>query len=200
MTPVTADTPLCTGTLHLAALAQAVEALEGEVGRLRSWAEGLAGVLLAGGRLLAVGNGGSAAQAQHLTSELVGRYCDDRRPFSALALHSDTSSVTAITNDYGADAVFARQVRAHGRPGDVLIPLSTSGRSPNIVAASEAATAAGLTVWAVTGRAPNPVATCAHDALCVDADTTATVQEVHLVVIHLLCRFLDEIVGCGDGP
>jgi phosphoheptose isomerase len=197
MTPLT-YTPACTGTAHLSALALAVERLRPEVDRLRGWAAELADVLLAGGRLLAVGNGGSAAQAQHLTSELVGRYCDDRRPFSALALHSDTSSVTAITNDYGADAVFARQVRAHGRPGDILVAMSTSGRSPNVVAAAQAATTAGLAVWALTGRAPNPVASSAHQALCVDADTTATVQEVHLVVVHLLCTFLDEIVGCGE--
>jgi D-sedoheptulose 7-phosphate isomerase len=194
-----AGTPVCAGTVHLAALARAVETLDGEVGRLRRWAEDLAGVLLAGGRLLAVGNGGSAAQAQHLTSELVGRYCDDRRPFSALALHSDTSSVTAITNDYGPEAVFSRQVRAHGRPGDVLVTMSTSGRSPNVVAAAETAMTAGLKVWALTGRGPNPVASCCHDALCIDADTTATVQELHLVVVHLLCTFLDELVGGEDG-
>jgi D-sedoheptulose 7-phosphate isomerase len=197
VTPLT-DTPVCAGAVHLAALARAVETLDAEVGRLRRWAEELADVLLAGGRLLAVGNGGSAAQAQHLTSELVGRYCDDRRPFSALALHSDTSSVTAITNDYGPNAVFARQVRAHGRAGDVLLTMSTSGRSPNVVAAAETAMATGLRIWALTGRGPNPVAARSHDALCIDADTTATVQELHLVVVHLLCTFLDEIVGCGD--
>jgi D-sedoheptulose 7-phosphate isomerase len=199
MTPLT-DTPVCAGTVHLAALARAVATLDAEVGRLRRWAGELADVLLGGGRLLAVGNGGSAAQAQHLTSELVGRYCDDRRPFSALALHSDTSSVTAITNDYGPEAVFARQVRAHGRAGDVLVTMSTSGRSPNVVAAAEMAMTTGLRVWALTGRGPNPIAACAHDALCIDAETTATVQELHLVVVHLLCTFLDEIVGCGgDG-
>jgi len=198
VTPVT-GTPVCTGAVHLGALSMAIERLEPEVGRLRSWAAVLGDVLMAGGRLLAVGNGGSAAQAQPLTSELVGRSCNDRRPFSALALHSDTSSVTAITNDYGPEAVFARQVRAHGRPGDVLVAMSTSGRSPNVVAAARTAMTTGLTVWALTGRGPNPVASCADQALCVDADTTATVQEVHLVVVHLLCTFLDEIVGCGAG-
>src|SRR5205085_3300584 len=138
-----------------------------------------------GGRLLAVGNGGSAAQAQHLTSELVGRYCHDRRPFSAIALHADTSSVTAIVNDYGADALFARQVLAHGRPGDVLVALSTSGRSPNVVAAATTATAAGLAVWGLTGAGPNPLAEACHQVLCVDTGATATVQEVHLVIVHL---------------
>ena len=94
--------------------------------------------LAAGGRLLAAGNGGSAAQAQHLTAELVGRYRDERPGYSAIALHADTSTLTAVGNDYGFDSLFARQVTAHGRPGDILILLSTSGRSPNLLAAAEA--------------------------------------------------------------
>jgi D-sedoheptulose 7-phosphate isomerase len=189
--------PLNTGREHVAALAGALEGVNAELPRVRLWAGGMASVLQKGGRLLAVGNGGSAAQAQHLTSELVGRYRDDRRPFSALALHTETSSVTAITNDYGAEQVFARQVAAHGRPGDILVALSTSGTSPNVVAAAEAGRAGGLAVWALTGPGPNRLATCSTDALCVDAADTATVQEVHLVVVHLLCSFLDVEVGCS---
>jgi D-sedoheptulose 7-phosphate isomerase len=189
--------PPVTGGEHLAALTRALRMLEPDVDRLWGWALALADVLQAGGRLLAVGNGGSAAQAQHLTSELVGRYCNDRHPFSAISLHADTSSVTAISNDYGVDAIFARQVLAHGRRGDVLIALSTSGQSPNVVTAAEVAMTAGLKVWALTGPGPNPLASCAHNALCIQATTTATIQEVHLVVVHLLCSFLDEIVGCG---
>jgi D-sedoheptulose 7-phosphate isomerase len=189
--------PARTGTDHLAALTRALGLLEHDLDRLWGWALELAEVLQAGKRLLAVGNGGSAAQAQHLTSELVGRYCNDRHPFSAIALCSDTSSVTAISNDYGVDAIFARQVLAHGRRGDVLVALSTSGHSPNVVTAAEVAATAGLRVWALTGPAPNPLADRAHQALCIAADTTATIQEVHLVVVHLLCSFLDEIVGCG---
>ena len=190
--------PLNTGRQHVAALARALEALDGELPRVRRWAGALASVLQEGGRLLAVGNGGSAAQAQHLTSELVGRYRDDRRPFSALALHAETSSVTAISNDYGVAEVFARQVLAHGRPGDVLVALSTSGGSPNVVAAAQAAMASGMAVWALTGRGPNPLTSSAHDSLCVDAAETATVQEVHLVVVHLLCSFVDVEVGCSE--
>jgi D-sedoheptulose 7-phosphate isomerase len=182
---------------HLRALTGALGLLEPDLDRLWGWALELAEVLQAGNRLLAVGNGGSAAQAQHLTSELVGRYCNDRHPFSAISLHADTSSVTAISNDYGVDAIFARQVLAHGRRGDVLVALSTSGHSPNVVTAAEVAVTAGLRVWALTGPGPNPLADRAHQALCVAADTTATIQEVHLVVVHLLCSFLDEIVGCG---
>lgn len=190
--------PPRTGGDHLQALSRALRLLEPDLDRLWGWALALAEGLQAGGRLLAVGNGGSAAQAQHLTSELVGRYCNDRHPFSAISLCSDTSSLTAISNDYGVDAIFARQVLAHGRRGDVLIALSTSGRSPNVVTAAEVAMTAGLKVWAVTGPGPNPLTGCAHESLCIQADTTATIQEVHLVVVHLLCSFLDEIVGCGD--
>jgi len=190
--------PPLTGGEHLVALNRALRALEPDIDRIWGWALALADVLQAGNRLLAVGNGGSAAQAQHLTSELVGRYCHDRHPFSAISLHADTSSVTAISNDFGVDAIFARQVLAHGRRGDVLIALSTSGHSPNVVTAAEVAVTAGLRVWALTGPGPNPLTECAHEALCIQAGTTATVQEVHLVVVHLLCSFLDEIVGCGD--
>jgi D-sedoheptulose 7-phosphate isomerase len=158
------------------------------------WGERLAAVLSGGGRLLAAGNGGSAAQAQHLTAELVGRYRDDRPPFSALALHTDTSSTTAIANDYGVDAVFARQVRAHGRPGDVLMLLSTSGASANLLSAADAGRAAGMSVWALTGPAPNPLVAGSDEALCVPAASTATVQELHLVAVHMVCAAFDAAI------
>ena len=182
---------------HLIQTADAMSSIEEALPVIGSWGERLAQTLSVGGRLLVAGNGGSAAHAQHLTSELVGRYCNERHPFSAISLHADTSSVTAISNDYGVDAIFARQVLAHGRRGDVLVALSTSGHSPNVVTAAEVAATAGLRVWALTGPGPNPLADRAHQALCVQANTTATIQEVHLVVVHLLCSFLDEIVGCG---
>lgn len=187
--------PLLSGRAHLAALERPLAALESDVESIDSWGCSLGRVLLAGGRLLAVGNGGSAAQAQHLTSELVGRYCDDRPPFSALALHAEASCLTAIANDYGADEAFARQVRAHGRPGDVLIALSTSGRSTNILAATDAALARELVVWALTGPAPNPLVDRADEAVSVDAPATATVQEVHQVIIHLLCAAVEQTVA-----
>lgn len=185
------------GPDHLAALIGSLRLLELQTDRIRGWAASLATVLEGGGRLLTAGNGGSAAQAQHLTSELVGRYCHDRRPFSALALHADTSSVTAIANDYGPEAIFARQVLAHGRCGDVLIAMSTSGASANVVRAAEAGRDLGLAVWGLTGPAPNPLVARCDDALAIDAGSTATVQEVHLVVVHLLCSYFDEIVGVG---
>lgn len=191
--------PLPTGCSHLAALWGPLAALERDVDRIDAWGRHLGGVLLGGGRVLAAGNGGSAAQAQHLTSELVGRYRDDRPPLSALALHAETSSVTAIGNDYGSDEVFARQVRAHGRPGDVLVTISTSGASANVLTAAASARDAGVLVWALTGPAPNPLTARCDDAVCVDAPTTATVQEVHLVVVHLLCAAVDVEVARARG-
>ena len=158
---------------------------------IRSWGERLATSLVAGGRLLAAGNGGSAAEAQHLTAELVGRWCTDRRPLSAISLCAETSSLTAILNDYGPDEVFARQVEAHGRPGDVLVLLSTSGTSGNVLHAAKRALDVGMRVWAMTGPGPNPLAGLATEAVVVDAPTTAAVQEVQLVAIHAVCAALD---------
>lgn len=191
------ESPVPTGRAHLAALARPLAALEHDVDRIDAWGVQLARVLLAGGRLLAVGNGGSAAQAQHLTSELVGRYRDDRPAFSAIALPAESSSVTAIVNDYGPAEAFARQVRAHGRPGDVLVALSTSGRSESVLAAAEAGQRSQLTVWGLTGRCPNGLADLAHDVVAVDADATSTIQEVHQVVVHLLCASVETEVSEG---
>ncbi|GAA3960782.1 SIS domain-containing protein [Actinomadura viridis] len=177
---------------RLEALAEAALRFRRWTPVLTAWGRHLAGVLDSGGRLLACGNGGSAAEAQHLTAELVGRFEGERRPFAAIPLHGDTSAITAIGNDYGAVHAFARQVRAHGRPGDVLICLSTSGRSPNVLAAARAARRLGVTAWAITGPGPNPLAAACDDAVTVDAGATATVQEVHLAAVHLLCGVIDE--------
>lgn len=182
---------MTTGQAHLARLRSALAEFEQQLVTVQNWGDELADRLGAGARLLAAGNGGSAAQAQHLTAELVGRYCDERRPLSAIALHAETSSLTAIANDYGAEEMFARQVSAHGRPGDVCLLLSTSGRSGNVVRAAERAREAGLTVWALTGPAPNELATQAHEAVCVAAEDCAAIQEVHLIGLHILCEALD---------
>jgi glycosyltransferase involved in cell wall biosynthesis/phosphoheptose isomerase len=179
---------------HLAALTTALQRLEGDVEQLSDWGERLAARLLDGGRLLAAGNGGSAAQAQHLTAELVGRYETERAPLSAICLHGDSSSLTAIANDYGATQAFARQVRAHARPGDVVICLSTSGRSPNVVAAARAAGECGAEAWALTGPAPNPLADECDECIALDCASTPTVQELHQVAIHLLCGAVDREV------
>lgn len=179
------------GGRHLAALLAAAPDLRRHLPRLEDWGARLAADLPAGARLLAAGNGGSAAEAQHLTAELVGRYRHERPPMSAVALHAETSSLTAIGNDYGAEEVFARQVRAHGRPGDYLLLLSTSGRSGNVVRAAETARVTGLTTWALTGPAPNRLAATCDEAVAVACDDPAVVQELHLVAVHLVCEALD---------
>ncbi len=180
---------------HFRALGDALHRTVAAAPTIESWAVRLASVLTGGGRLLACGNGGSAAEAQHLTGELVGRFRHDRQPLSALALHADTSAGTAIVNDYGEHELYARQVRAHARPGDVLIALSTSGRSQNVVTAVKVAHEAGLTTWALTGPDPNPLTALCDDAVAVDAPDTATVQEVHLAVVHALCARIDAALG-----
>jgi D-sedoheptulose 7-phosphate isomerase len=191
------ERPLPVGRRHLDELVGPLADLRRDVGRIQRWGGHLAGVLAAGGRLLAAGNGGSAAQATHLTSELVGRYRDDRPPFSAIPLCSESSAMTAIGNDYGLEEVFARQVRGHGRAGDVLVALSTSGGSPNVLAAVEAANAAGLVTWGLCGRPGSALAEACDDALCVDSPHTATVQEVHLIAVHLLCAAVDAALDVG---
>jgi D-sedoheptulose 7-phosphate isomerase len=185
-----------TGGDHVRSLMAALRSVDAQVETLDRWGRLLADVLCGSerGRLLAAGNGGSAAQAQHLTAELVGRYRADRPPFSAICLTAETSSLTAIANDYPADELFARQVEAHGRAGDVLVLLSTSGRSPNAVAAARRARECGITVLAMTGPAPNPLAAVADDAVCIDSPWTATVQECHLVALHLVCAAFDAAV------
>jgi len=185
---------------HLDALADALAALRVEAPRLETWGRELAAVLLGGGRLLAAGNGGSASQAAHLASELVGRFRSERQPFSAIALSSDASTLTAIGNDYGIEEQFARQVRGHGRAGDVLLALSTSGRSANVVAAVEAAAAHGLRTWALAGPPGSPLVLRCDDALCVDASETATIQEVHLIAVHVLCGAVDDAVRAHNKP
>lgn len=187
---------------HLAALAPVLDALAGEAGHLAAWARELLRRLDAGQRLLVAGNGGSAAEAQHLTAELVGRFDGDRRPFSAIALATETSSVTAIGNDYGFDEVFARQVRAHARPGDIVLLLSTSGRSRNLLRAAAAAADVCATSWALTGPGPNPLALACDDGIALPGPS-ANVQEAQLAAIHALCRVFDHelagIGGRGDG-
>jgi D-sedoheptulose 7-phosphate isomerase len=178
---------------HLHAVTPAVESLLRNAGTLAGWGVEMANRLLAGHRLLAAGNGGSAAEAQHLTAELVGRFDGEREPFSAISLHAESSAVTAIANDYGFDRMYARQVTAHGRPGDLLVLLSTSGRSPNLLHAADAARAAGVTTWALTGVGPNPLTERVDDFVAIDA-ASANAQEGHLIALHAMCRAFDAEV------
>ncbi|MFG2062986.1 SIS domain-containing protein [Micromonospora sp. NPDC048871] len=177
---------------HLANLAVALPPYRRCEPLLARWGATLARRLTNGGRLLVAGNGGSAAEAQHLTAELVGKLREDRQPLSAIALHAETSALTAIGNDYGYDEVFARQVRAHGRPEDVLLLLSTSGGSGNLLAAARAGRETGLSCWALTGPAPNPLAEVCHEVLAVESTDSQVVQELHLVSSHLLCEYVEQ--------
>jgi D-sedoheptulose 7-phosphate isomerase len=172
---------------HLAASRRGLASLTPELARLTRWGRDLRGRLEGGSRLLVAGNGGSAALGHHLVGEMVGRFDRERPPFSALALSAEPAGLTAIGNDYGYDEVFARQVRAHGRLGDLLIALSTSGRSPNLLRAAVDARALGLTAWAMTGPAPNPLADAVDDVLAIECPDTPSVQDVQQVAVHLLC-------------
>jgi D-sedoheptulose 7-phosphate isomerase len=196
---MTGPSPLDT---HLAGLAEALPPFRAQAAILARWGAGLAWHLGQGGRLLVAGNGGSAAEAQHLAAELVGRLRVERAPLSAIALTPDSSAVTAISNDYGFEEVFARQVRAHGRPGDVLLVMSTSGRSPNLVAAARAATQSGMRTWAMVGAGRSPLADACDEALCCPSADGQVVQELHLVAVHVMCEYVDRTLPAvlGDVP
>jgi len=151
----------------------------------------------AGNKILSCGNGGSAADAQHFSAELVCRFERERPGLPAVALTTDTSALTAISNDYNYDEVFAKQVNALGQAGDVLLAISTSGNSANVVRAIEAAHAKGLTVVALTGRDGGHIASLLQNndvEIRVPSNSTARVQEVHLLTIHCLCHQIDELL------
>ena len=148
--------------------------------------------LAAGGQLLIAGNGGSAADAQHIAAELTGRFLRDRRPFRALALHANTSALTAVGNDYGYEHIFARELLAHGRAGDVLLAISTTGNSPNILRAIEAARQGHLTVIGLTGESGGHMRTLCDLCLCIPCKSTPRIQEMHIVIGHTICGLLEE--------
>ena len=155
-----------------------------------------------GGKILSCGNGGSAADAQHFASELLNRFETERASLPAIALTTDSSTLTSIANDRSYDEVFSRQVSGLGRPGDVLLAISTSGASPNVTQAVRAAQRAGMRVVALTGRDGGPVSKSLEKAdieLRVPHARTARIQEIHLLVIHCLCRLLDDAYRAG-GP
>ncbi len=147
--------------------------------------------LAAGGQLLIAGNGGSAADAQHIAAELTGRFMLERQPFRALALHVNTSSLTAIGNDYGYEYVFARELSAHARPGDVLLAISTSGNSANILRAIDAARQRNVTVIGLTGESGGQMRTMCDLCLCVPSGSTPRIQEMHITIGHTICELLE---------
>ena len=163
--------------------------------------EAMVGSLLNNGKILACGNGGSAADAQHLAAELVGRFEVERHELAAIALSTDTSVISAIANDYGYKAVFAKQVRALGQPGDILVAISTSGNSPNVIEAINAAHENDLRVVALTGKGGGAIGEILRDSdvhICVPAERTARIQETHLLIIHCLCDGIDCLRMGGE--
>lgn len=155
----------------------------------------LAAALQGGGKLMFCGNGGSAADSQHLAAELTGRLVDDRRPLAGLALSTDSSALTCIGNDYGFDAVFERQVRALGRAGDALVLISTSGNSANLLRAAQAARENGITTIGLLGRDGGQLLPLCDDALVVPSRTTARIQEAHIFIGHHWCAQAERALG-----
>ena len=171
--------------------AAAHERMTGRVASVVEAAGAVTAALRQGRTVFAFGNGGSAADAQHFAAELVGRYERERKAWAAIALTTDTSAITAVGNDYGFDRVFARQIEALGRPGDVAIGISTSGNSPNVLRGLEAANDRGLTTIALTGRG-GQAATIAKLSVTVDEERTARIQEVHATLLHVICELVES--------
>ncbi|MFT3961603.1 phosphoheptose isomerase [Propionivibrio sp.] len=171
-----------------------LDAIEALAAPIAGAVELMVATLVGNGKILACGNGGSAADAQHFAAELVGRFEMERQGLAAVALTTDSSIMTALSNDYGYKAVFERQVRALGQPGDLLLAISTSGNSPSVVEAVRAAHDNDLRVVALTGKGGGDIGRMLRDSdvhLCVPSDRTARIQEIHLLTIHCLCDGID---------
>jgi D-sedoheptulose 7-phosphate isomerase len=160
-------------------------------------AEVLLEVLKLGNKPILFGNGGSAADAQHIAAELVGRFAFDRDPLPALAVSVNTSCLTAVGNDYGFELVFARQIQALGRPGDLAIGISTTGNSPNVVRGIEVARAMGLRTAALTGGSGGRLKNLVDHCICVPSDETPRIQECHILVGHILSEIVEEAMFHG---
>jgi D-sedoheptulose 7-phosphate isomerase len=200
------------GSVDEAALGVRIEAHFAESAQLKSRAATLmsasiaeaialmAKALRGGGKILACGNGGSAADAQHFSAELLNRFEIERAPLAALALTTDTSTLTSVANDYSFEQVFAKQVQALGRPGDVLLAISTSGNSANVMQAMRVAAGAGVAIVALTGNDGGKMAGLLGSGdvhICVPHPVTARVQEVHLLTLHCLCDGIDTVLFGG---
>lgn len=171
------------------ACAAALRGLSAEIARVAGL---VAHALAVGGKVLLCGNGGSAADAQHIAGELVGRFLRERRPLPALALNANTSVLTALGNDYGFEEVFARQVAALGRPGDVLVAISTSGNSSNVLRAAAVAREMGLKVIGLTGAGGGKLRELCDLCLCVPSTSTPRIQEMHILIGHIICQLVEE--------
>ena len=183
---------------HFQASAQAkLSAADALAPRIEQAARLMVHCLAHGGKIMACGNGGSAADAQHFAAKMVNRFEQERPGLAAVALVTDTSTLTSIANDYAYDQIFARQLKALGQPGDILLAISTSGNSPSVLQAVHAAHARGIHVIALTGRSGGGLAEQMADDdvfLCVSAESTARIQEIHLLTIHCLCDAVDSVL------
>jgi D-sedoheptulose 7-phosphate isomerase len=187
---------------HLKLSLAALERASGDVSMLAMAGritDAIIAALRADKKLLIIGNGGSAADAQHIAAEIVGRYKKDRPGYAAIALTTDTSALTAITNDYGFEQVFARQVEGLGQRGDVLLAISTSGRSPNIIAALRKARAQGLVTIGFTGTKGEAMGVSCDHLLIAPSDDTPVIQQIHLAVAHGICDEIEQAM-IGEAP
>lgn len=175
----------------LAGLSKAVESADLHT-TTHAIAKAIADALRAGNKLLLVGNGGSAADAQHIAAEIVGRYKQERAGWAAIALTTDTSALTAIGNDYGFEQIFARQVEGLGRRGDVLVALTTSGRSPNILEALGKARETGITTIGFTGQKGESLSASCDHLLVAPSDDTPVIQQVHMMALHAICDEVEQ--------
>lgn len=185
---------------HLAISRDALERTTRDAGLIetaRKIADVMAGALRSGHKLLIAGNGGSAADAQHIAAEIIGRYKQDRPAYAAIALTTDTSALTAIGNDYGFEQIFARQVEGLGRRGDVLLALSTSGRSANILAALKAARQQGMVTVGFTGAQGTAMGASCDHLLAAPSDDTAVIQQIHLAFAHGICDVIEQTLAHG---
>ncbi len=180
---------------HLRALERVVNELDEEILRC---AQLLTEVLHRGNKILIMGNGGSAADAQHMAAELVGRFLRERKPLPAIALSTDTSILTALGNDFGFDEVFRRQVLALARPGDVVIGISTSGRSENVIRALSVANSLGCSTVALLGRDGGQIAEAVDLALTVPELEVSHIQEAHITILHLLCGLIEQEIDLSS--
>ena len=187
------STDLLTRSLqeHLSAIQ---ELLASRLPEIEAAGRAICEALLSGHKILLCGNGGSAADAQHIAAELVGRYEKERRAFPAISLTTDTSALTALSNDYGYDEVFARQVAAHAVAGDLLVAISTSGKSPSVVKAAEQARELGCKTIALAGCSGEPLISHCDLAVVVPSERTSRVQEAHITIGHLWCEMVDNTV------
>jgi D-sedoheptulose 7-phosphate isomerase len=185
-------------TAHLKLSREALERATQDAGlcdTARKIADVIASALRGGNKLLLAGNGGSAADAQHIAAEIVGRYKKDRPAYAAIALTTDTSALTAIGNDYGFEQIFARQVEGLGRRGDVLLAITTSGRSPNILAALKAARQQGLVTVGFTGVKGTSMAAFCDHLLIAPSDDTAVIQQIYMAFAHGICGVIEQTLS-----